>query len=941
MGIKPDHWIRRMALEHRMIDPFVERSVRSGVVSYGLSSYGYDIRVSNEFKIFTNVNSAIVDPKNFDPSSFVDFTGDVCIIPPNSFVLSRTVEYLRIPRDVLTICVGKCLTGDTRVIDATTGAYLPMSAFEGRARTLSLDRWRTTEARVSSFIPQGVKPVYELTTRLGLKIRATAEHPFRQILGWTPLIKLRPGDRIAVARHIPIFGTTPLPVWEAALLGLMISEGQCHTPGHSPAFTSGDEVLGQVVTECAREGLGCDVSHVGKFSYRLVNRRGRGGIMTGHRNRASRWLDSHGLRVKAADKFVPQAVFMAPEESVRIFLQALFSGDGSIQVCGESVHLEYYSMSRRLIEDVHHLLLRFGIVSCIREKLTQQKKWSYRIQITDLAQVAQFIATIGFWPGSAKQKKVEHQAAPFIGHHPHLKTNFDTLPMEAMPLMRAAATGVGASMRQLGVTSYSLKQSVSIPKAALLAGAAPASELNELVDHGPVWDVVERIEFVGEAEVYDLTVPGLSNFIANDIVVHNSTYARCGLIVNVTPLEPCFADDTEILTPEGWKRFEHIHLGERVLGMSDDGFAEYQPVLAKQVYDYSGELLHFDGRSVDLLVTPDHKLLVNRRTNGRSSRKGSEKTGWHTAAAKEIHGKHNYEVNRQVLWRGSGPGETVMVNGERYPTKAFLRFLGLWLGDGSVYSPQKSGKNSGYVVQIAAFKHKRSYVKAVLDELGVHYNEFKEGFRFHSKPLHDYLDPYKHAPNKHLPREWLCLGPDLIALILEGLMKSDGNDQTQTITTCSKQLADDAQVMAFMSGQSAIVRKASSELTSRQLNGVTIHTNHDIYKVRVGSTHMTPKIRPERHRTRHYSGKVYDVTVPNHLIFVRRNGKAVWSGNCWEGFLTLEISNTTPLPAKVYANEGIAQLIFLGGDGVCEQSYADKKGKYQGQTGVVLPKIEP
>lgn len=107
MAIKPDHWIRKMAREHGMIDPFVDSQVRNGVISYGVSSYGYDIRVADEFKIFTNVFSAIVDPKNFDPRSMVDFTGEVCIIPPNSFVLARTVEYFRIPRNVLTICVGK------------------------------------------------------------------------------------------------------------------------------------------------------------------------------------------------------------------------------------------------------------------------------------------------------------------------------------------------------------------------------------------------------------------------------------------------------------------------------------------------------------------------------------------------------------------------------------------------------------------------------------------------------------------------------------------------------------------------------------------------------------------------------------------------------------------------------------------------------------------
>jgi len=111
MSIKADKWIRRMAGSHKMIEPFESGQVREvggkRIVSYGTSSYGYDIRCSDEFKIFTNINSTIVDPKAFDPKSFVDFKGPVCIIPPNSFVLARTVEYFRIPRNVLTICLGK------------------------------------------------------------------------------------------------------------------------------------------------------------------------------------------------------------------------------------------------------------------------------------------------------------------------------------------------------------------------------------------------------------------------------------------------------------------------------------------------------------------------------------------------------------------------------------------------------------------------------------------------------------------------------------------------------------------------------------------------------------------------------------------------------------------------------------------------------------------
>lgn len=146
MGLKPDHWIRKMAQEHNMIEPFVENQVRQGVISYGLSSYGYDLRVSNEYKIFTNVFSAIVDPKNFDPQSFVDFIGDVCIIPPNSFALARSVEYFRIPRSVLTICLGKSTYARTGLIVNVT-PFEPM--WEGNV-TLEISNTTPLPAKVYS-----------------------------------------------------------------------------------------------------------------------------------------------------------------------------------------------------------------------------------------------------------------------------------------------------------------------------------------------------------------------------------------------------------------------------------------------------------------------------------------------------------------------------------------------------------------------------------------------------------------------------------------------------------------------------------------------------------------------------------------------------------------------------------------------------------------------
>ena len=107
MAIKSDKWIKKMSSDNDMIAPFTDEQIKSGTISYGVSSYGYDIRVADEYKIFTNVNNSIVDPKNFDANSFVDFKGDVCIVPPNSFALARSVEYFKIPRKILTICVGK------------------------------------------------------------------------------------------------------------------------------------------------------------------------------------------------------------------------------------------------------------------------------------------------------------------------------------------------------------------------------------------------------------------------------------------------------------------------------------------------------------------------------------------------------------------------------------------------------------------------------------------------------------------------------------------------------------------------------------------------------------------------------------------------------------------------------------------------------------------
>jgi deoxycytidine triphosphate deaminase len=505
-----------MAAEHGMIEPFSPQQVRVAdghkIISYGTSSYGYDVRCADEFKIFTNINSTIVDPKSFDEKSFVDFKGPVCIIPPNSFALASTVEYFRIPRSVLTVCLGKCVTGDTRVVDADTGGYVPITEMRWGKSTLAWNGWRLRPAKVSAFMPQGKREIFELHTRTGLRIRATANHPFRMLKRWVPLSDLRTGDRIAVAREIPVFGKTPIPDWEATLLGLMISEGQCNTPGHSPTYTTADPTMVALLeSTMAASGLG-------------------------ELTRAQDWLRNLGLNGGAVDKFVPQNIFTAPEPGVRLFLQALFGGDGSIYHSDGDVFLEYDSNSRRLIEDVHHLLLRFGVFSLIREKTTATGTRACKIQITDKDQILRFAQRIGFSPGSVKQRVLEEKVVPMIAAQPRRKSNFDTLPREAWAVAVTAARVGGFSLSALDIRTQP-DQSMPMSAARRVALMTGDPYVSPLVD-GPVWDEVVRIEPAGFEEVFDITVPTQHNFVANDFIVHNSTYARCGIIVNVTPLEP-------------------------------------------------------------------------------------------------------------------------------------------------------------------------------------------------------------------------------------------------------------------------------------------------------------------------------------------------------------------------------------------------------------------
>jgi deoxycytidine triphosphate deaminase len=600
MGVLADWQIEQSV----KIEPFAKGSLRPGTISYGVSSYGYDVRVGRHFKVFTNARCAIVDPKNFDPASLVDIEADHCLIPPNSFALAETVEYLEIPRDIIAVCVGKCLAGDTRVVDAESGDYLPLREFIARKRpkTVALDGLALRDAAVSDHRHSGLEPVYRLNTWTGLEIKATASHPLRTWEGWKPLSDLVPGERIAVARSCPVFGRDELPDHEATLLGLMLADGQCRTPGSSPRYTTGDPRLVEVLRDAVRL-FGCQVSPVTYLGYNVVNHVGRGGVAT--QNRLYAWLDSLGCAVKSVDKSVPGVVFRAPRERVAAFLRALFSGDGSSYTSTSrkgtlGVTLEYASSSERLIRDVRHLLLRFGIFALIRGRSSASGRRAFRLQVTDLDMLRRFGQLIGFVPGSRKEQAF-HDFLGRIASREKARSNFDTIPEPGGELLRTAAMAGGRSLLSMGVR-ITAGQSVPYKFAQAVALATGDEAVSRIANANVVWDRVQSITPAGVEAVYDLSVPGAENFLANDIAVHNSTYARCGIIVNVTPLEPEWRGRITIEISNTTPLPAKIYAGE---GIAQILFLRTDAVCRTSYADKKGKYQDQKGLTLPFVVGPN------------------------------------------------------------------------------------------------------------------------------------------------------------------------------------------------------------------------------------------------------------------------------------------------------------------------------------------------
>lgn len=431
------------------------------------------------------------------------------------------------------------------------------------------------------------------------------------------------------------------------------------------------------------------------------------------------------------------------------------------------------------------------------------------------------------------------------------------------------------------------------------------------------------------------------------ICLGKSTYARVGLIANITPSEACMSDDTEILAKTGWKLLKDVILGEEVLTFNPETQkSEYQPITDKQSYYYNGDLLHFHSRFVDQLVTHQHRMWVGKpfrrvlsnagdgrhdKVKGqvRESYKGIE---WNFCKAGDIFGKWNYYLSRNVAWEGVNNYESKVEIGQySIPIEYWCKFIGAWMGDGSAFIQNKGN----YVVKLAVVTkdQKRAYFKSILDTAGIKYSEDKYGFTFRCKAICEYLLPYKGALNKYLPLDLKQLPPYLLVHIIEGMIQSDGNIETMTYCSSSKRLINDFQEIALKAGYNATIweREGFSEFTNKA---------YKQYNCRISNADKYNKILPDSGMKKvPYTGMVYDVTVPNHIFLSRRNGRASWTGNSWAGHLTLEISNSSSADCRIYANEGICQLLFFRGE-PCRTSYEDRSGKYQNQAEeITLPRI--
>ncbi|MCF7901709.1 hypothetical protein K9L67_05810, partial [Candidatus Woesearchaeota archaeon] len=491
------------------------------------------------------MNDIVIGRSNKDREKYGEkgaiFLGKHYIKMGRTNSLSNNIYLDMINSHVVFICGkrggGKCLTGDTR-ITLGDGSLVSIADLENDDREiLSLnENLKVKSTLKDEFFKRSVNKTLLITLKTGKQIRLTPEHPLLTVKGWNSVENLKIGSRIAVPRIQRVFGEDDLSEDKVKILAYLITEG--HINNNFILFTNKDEkLISDYCNSINQFDSNLKIMDHGDFSVRVVENKVRKvispkrdkkgkfskGIIFDSKSSLRNWLDSikyYGLNSK--DKYIPQEIFKLPKHKLSLFLNRLFSCDGSIYSESNRWRISYSSISRRLIDDVQHLLSRFEIVSKIRTKSTKSDFGVAYELIIQSSFLRMFIEEIGFFGDKQEKQKIAFLETEKIKSNP----NLDTVPKEIWDIYRPSNwVSVGKS---LGYSSpkaarSSINYSCSRQKLAQIALTDNNEFALDLANSDIYWDELISIKEINEkVDVYDFSVPNTHNFVANDIIVHNS-----------------------------------------------------------------------------------------------------------------------------------------------------------------------------------------------------------------------------------------------------------------------------------------------------------------------------------------------------------------------------------------------------------------------------------
>ncbi|MGY6530260.1 MAG: replicative DNA helicase [Cyanobacterium sp.] len=462
--------------------------------------------------------------------------------------LSRAVEQRTNKRPMLSdLRESGCLSGDSLVTMADSGEEIPIRDLAGKSdfaiwalneKTMKMER-----ALVSNAFCTGIKPIWQITTELGRTIKATANHKFLRYDGWQRLDCLQKGDRISMPRFLPNPQTQTITNDELALLGHLIGDG-CTLPSHSIQYTTRELDLAHMVVKLATKIFGNEIKPNIKLEKKWyqVYLTSNYHLYKGTKNPITKWLENlsvFGLR--SYQKFIPDLIFKQSENAITIFLRHLWSTDGCIHLSKNKSHypsVYYTSSSEKLTSGVQTLLLRLGINATVKEvnQGTKGRK-QYQVWVTGKSEINIFINKIG--AVSSEKKQIIDSVNKYILSLGKENTNRDIIPSEIWTYeVKKGKEKLNLTERKLqalvgsnycGSSFY--KRNISRTRANKIAYKLELDRLERIANSDMYWDKIKTIEFIGNEKVYDLTVPNLHNFVAQNIYVHNSIEQDADLVL--------------------------------------------------------------------------------------------------------------------------------------------------------------------------------------------------------------------------------------------------------------------------------------------------------------------------------------------------------------------------------------------------------------------------